>query len=102
MRKNVGEALARAEQSEEPEEGAEEEAPEETEEDAPVEVVTKVKTTDVVNIRTSTARRRISLARQLWAMNLSFWKKKATVGARLSMTAERHISRAIFWSLPKP
>ena len=53
IEKNVGEALARAEQSEEPEEGAEEEAPEETEEDAPVEVVTKVKTTDVVNIRTS-------------------------------------------------
>lgn len=53
IEKNVGEALARAEQSEEPEEGAEEEAPEETEEDTPVEVVTKVKTTDVVNIRTS-------------------------------------------------
>lgn len=53
IEKNVGEALARAEQSEEPEEGAEEEVPEETEEDAPVEVVTKVKTTDVVNIRTS-------------------------------------------------
>ena len=53
IEKNVGEALARAEQSEEPEEGAEEEAPEETEEDAPVEVVTKVKTTDVVIIRTS-------------------------------------------------
>ncbi len=53
IEKNVGEALARAEQSEEPEEGAEEETPEETEEDAPVEVVTKVKTTDVVNIRTS-------------------------------------------------
>ncbi len=53
IEKNVGEALARADQSEEPEEGAEEEAPEETEEDAPVEVVTKVKTTDVVNIRTS-------------------------------------------------
>lgn len=53
IEKNVGEALARAEQSEEPEEGAEEETPEETEEDEPVEVVTKVKTTDVVNIRTS-------------------------------------------------
>ena len=53
IEKNVGEALARAEESEAPEEGAEEEAPEETEEDAPVEVVTKVKTTDVVNIRTS-------------------------------------------------
>lgn len=52
--KNVGEALARAEQSEEPEEEVtEEETPEETEEEAPVEVVTKVKTTDVVNIRTS-------------------------------------------------
>lgn len=52
IEKNVGEALARAEQSEESE-GAEEETPEETEEEAPVEVVTKVKTTDVVNIRTS-------------------------------------------------
>lgn len=53
IEKNVGEALARAEESEEPEEGAEEETPEETGEEAPVEVVTKVKTTDVVNIRTS-------------------------------------------------
>lgn len=53
IEKNVGEALARAEQSEEPEEGAEEETPEETGEEAPAEVVTKVKTTDVVNIRTS-------------------------------------------------
>ena len=53
IEKNVGEALARAEQSEEPEADAEEAAPEDTEEDAPVEVVTKVKTTDVVNIRTS-------------------------------------------------
>ncbi len=52
IEKNVGEALARAEQSEEPEE-AEEETPEETGEEAPVEVVTKVKTIDVVNIRTS-------------------------------------------------
>lgn len=52
IEKNVGEALARAEQSEEPEEGAEE-TPEETGEEAPVEIVTKVKTTDVVNIRTS-------------------------------------------------
>ena len=52
IEKNVGEALARAEQSGEPEE-TEEEAPEETGEEAPVEVVTKVKTTDVVNIRTS-------------------------------------------------
>ena len=51
--KNVGEALARAEESEAPEEVAEEEVPEETGEEAPVEVVTKVKTTDVVNIRTS-------------------------------------------------
>ena len=53
IEKNVGEALARAEESEAPEEVAEEEAPEETGEEAPVEVVTKVKTTDVVNIRTS-------------------------------------------------
>lgn len=53
IEKNVGEALARAEQSEEPEEGAEEETPEETGEEAPATVVTKVKTTDVVNIRTS-------------------------------------------------
>lgn len=53
IEKNVGEALARAEQSEEPEEGTEEETPEETGEEAPAEVVTKVKTTDVVNIRTS-------------------------------------------------
>ncbi|MDE6406475.1 MAG: SH3 domain-containing protein [Lachnospiraceae bacterium] len=52
IEKNVGEALARAEQSEEPEE-TEEETPEETGEEAPAEVVTKVKTTDVVNIRTS-------------------------------------------------
>ncbi len=52
IEKNVGEALARAEQSEESER-AEEETPEETEEEAPVEVATKVKTTDVVNIRTS-------------------------------------------------
>lgn len=52
IEKNVGEALARAEQSGEPEE-TEEETPEETGEEAPVEVVTKVKTTDVVNIRTS-------------------------------------------------
>lgn len=53
IEKNVGEALARAEQSEEPEEGTEEETSEETAEEEPVEVVTKVKTTDVVNIRTS-------------------------------------------------
>lgn len=53
IEKNVGEALARAEQSEEPEEGAGEETPEETGEEAPATVVTKVKTTDVVNIRTS-------------------------------------------------
>lgn len=53
IEKNVGEALARAEESEAPEEVAEEEVPEETGEEAPVEVVTKVKTTDVVNIRTS-------------------------------------------------
>lgn len=53
IEKNVGEALARAEQSEEPEEGAQEETSEETAEEEPVEVVTKVKTTDVVNIRTS-------------------------------------------------
>lgn len=53
IEKNVGEALARAEESEAPEEGAEEEVPEETGEEAPAEVVTKVKTTDVVNIRTS-------------------------------------------------
>lgn len=54
IEKNVGEALARAEQSEEPEEEeTEEETPEETGEEGPVEVVTKVKTTDVVNIRTS-------------------------------------------------
>ncbi len=53
IEKNVGEALARAEESEEPEEGAEEETPEETEEEEPVEVVTKVKAIDVVNIRTS-------------------------------------------------
>ncbi|MDE5940460.1 MAG: SH3 domain-containing protein [Lachnospiraceae bacterium] len=52
IEKNVGEALARAEQSGEPEE-TEEETPEDTGEEAPVEVVTKVKTTDVVNIRTS-------------------------------------------------
>lgn len=52
IEKNVGEALARAEQSGEPEE-TEEETSEETGEEAPVEVVTKVKTTDVVNIRTS-------------------------------------------------
>ena len=44
---------ARAEQSEEPEEGAEAETPEETGEETPAEVVTKVKSTDVVNIRTS-------------------------------------------------
>lgn len=53
IEKNVGEALARAEQSEEPEEGTQEETSEETAEEEPVEVVTKVKTTDVVNIRTS-------------------------------------------------
>lgn len=53
IEKNVGEALAHAEQSEESEEGAEEETPEETGEETPAEVVTKVKTTDVVNIRTS-------------------------------------------------
>lgn len=53
IEKNVGEALARAEQSEEPEEGAEAETPEETGEETPAEVVTKVKSTDVVNIRTS-------------------------------------------------
>ncbi len=53
IEKNVGEALARAEESEEPEEEAEEETPEETEEEEPVEVVTKVKAIDVVNIRTS-------------------------------------------------
>lgn len=54
IEKNVGEALARAEESEEPEEEeTEEETPEETGEEEPVEVVTKVKTTDVVNIRTS-------------------------------------------------
>ncbi|MDE7359902.1 MAG: SH3 domain-containing protein [Lachnospiraceae bacterium] len=52
IEKNVGEALARAEQSEEPEETGEE-TPEETGEEAPAEVVTKVKATDVVNIRTS-------------------------------------------------
>ena len=53
IEKNVGEALARAEESEAPEEGTEEETSEETPEEEPVEVVTKVKTTDVVNIRTS-------------------------------------------------
>lgn len=54
IEKNVGEALARAEESEEPEEEETgEETPEETGEEEPVEVVTKVKTTDVVNIRTS-------------------------------------------------
>lgn len=53
IEKNVGEALARAEQSEESEEGAEEETSGENGEEAPVEVVTKVKTIDVVNIRTS-------------------------------------------------
>ncbi len=53
IEKNVGEALARAEQSEEPEEVTDEETPEEQENEAPAEVVTKVKTIDVVNIRTS-------------------------------------------------
>lgn len=53
IEKNVGEALARAEQSEEPEEGTEEETSEGTGEEAPATIVTKVKTTDVVNIRTS-------------------------------------------------
>ena len=53
IEKNVGEALARAEQSEEPEAVTEEETPEEPAEETPTEVVTKVKTIDVVNIRTS-------------------------------------------------
>ncbi len=53
IEKNVGEALARAEQSEEPEAVAEEETPEEPAEETPTEVVTKVKAIDVVNIRTS-------------------------------------------------
>ncbi len=53
IEKNVGEALARAEQSEEPEAVTEEETPEEPAEETPTEVVTKVKAIDVVNIRTS-------------------------------------------------
>lgn len=53
IEKNVGEALARAEQSEEPDEDTEEETAGETGEETPVEVVTKVKAIDVVNIRTS-------------------------------------------------
>lgn len=57
IEKNVGEALARVEGSEQTAEGAEE-TPEETEEteestETPSMVVTKVKATDVVNIRTS-------------------------------------------------
>ena len=53
IEKNVGEALARAEQSEEPEAVTEEETPEAPAEETPTEVVTKVKAIDVVNIRTS-------------------------------------------------
>ena len=53
IEKNVGEALARAEQSEEPEAVTEEETPEEPAEETPTEVVTKGKAIDVVNIRTS-------------------------------------------------
>ena len=53
IEKNVGEALARVEQSEEPEAVTEEETPEEPAEETPTEVVTKVKAIDVVNIRTS-------------------------------------------------
>lgn len=54
IEKNVGETLARAEGSEETEEESEEpEAAESEDANAPEVVVTKVKTTDVVNIRTS-------------------------------------------------
>ena len=53
IEKNVGETLARAEGSEETEESEEPDAAESEDTSAPEMVVTKVKTTDVVNIRTS-------------------------------------------------
>lgn len=50
---NVGETMASARENQEPEDGSGQEEAEESESQEPEVVVTKVKTTDVVNIRTS-------------------------------------------------
>lgn len=102
IEKNVGEALARAEQSEEPEEGAEEEAPEETEEDAPVEVVTKVKTTDVVNIRTSDSETADKLGKAAVGDEFELLEEKGNGWSKIKYDGGEAYIKSDFWSLPRP
>ena len=98
INEDVGEILAEVEQPAQEENPADtENADAETSADTAQNVVKTVRTTDVVNIRNLTVRKRTKSIKRRSDRNLHCLKNVETAGARSNITVVKLLSRAIIW-----